>query len=246
MPTLIPAASRAMAVFEVFAREKRELSNSDMARQLSLPESSTSDLLHTLHSLGYLMRTSRTRRFYPTARLFEVARHIAENDPLSTVAQEAVEQVSARTNESVFFGVLDSNAVKIVAVQASRLPLRYIIEVGYRASLHASALGKGLLGLLPPDEARATLAKGNLRAVTEHTIVDVDVLMDRVAQGRERGWYEAHEEGSEGVHGLAVAGWIGGQPAGISLAGPAERMRKNHDEYLAALLEVRDGLMAER
>ncbi len=25
-----------------------------------------------------------------------------------------------------------------------------------------------------------------------------------------------------------------------------ERMRKNHDEYLAALLEVRDGLMADR
>ncbi|MEM5275971.1 Transcriptional regulator, IclR family [Cupriavidus taiwanensis] len=246
MPTVIPAASRAMAVFEVFAREKRELSNSDMARLLSLPESSTSDLLHTLHSLGYLMRTSRTRRFYPTGRLFEVARQIAENDPLSTVAQEAVEQVSARTNESVFFGVLDSNAVKVVAVQASRLPLRYIIEVGYRASLHASALGKGLLGLLPPEEARATLAKSPLRAVTEHTIVDADVLMDQIAQGRERGWYEAHEEGSEGVHGLAVAGWLGGQPAGISLAGPAERMRKHHDAYLAALMEVRDGLMAER
>ncbi|MGN5477112.1 helix-turn-helix domain-containing protein [Cupriavidus basilensis] len=62
---MIPAASRAMAVFEVFAREKRELSNSDMARLLSLPESSTSDLLHTLHSLGYLMRTTRHAALLP-------------------------------------------------------------------------------------------------------------------------------------------------------------------------------------
>ncbi|KAF7963392.1 IclR family transcriptional regulator [Cupriavidus sp. UYMU48A] len=245
MPTMIPAASRAMAVFEVFAREKRELSNSDMARLLSLPESSTSDLLHTLHSLGYLMRTTRTRRFYPTGRLSEIARQIAENDPLSTVAQEAIEQVSARTNESVFFGVLDGSAVKVVAVQASRLPLRYIIEVGYRAALHASALGKGLLGLLPPDEARETLSRSNLRAVTTHTVVDIDTLMGQIDKGRKRGWYEAMEEGSEGVHGLAVTGWLGGQPAGISVAGPADRMKKNHDAYLAALIEVRDALMSE-
>lgn len=243
MPTLIPAAGRAMAVFEVFAREQRELSNSDMARLLSLPESSTSDLLHTLQTLGYLMRTTRSRRFYPTGRLFEVARQIAENDPLSSVAQEAVEQVGERTNESVFFGVLDTAAVKVVAVQPSRQPLRYIIEVGSRAALHASALGKGLLSLLPPDEARAALTRSNLRALTPHTIVDIDTLMAQIARGHKRGWHEAREEGSEGVYGLAVVGLLGTQPAGISLAGPAERMKKNHDAYLAALTEVRDALM---
>src|SRR6218665_775807 len=57
----------------VFARtirpEKRELSNADLARLLDLPESSCSDLLPTLHELGYLLRTGRSRSFYPTARL---------------------------------------------------------------------------------------------------------------------------------------------------------------------------------
>ncbi len=245
MPTLIPAASRTMAVFELFAREKRELSNSDVARLLSVAESSSLDLLHTLHSLGYLMRTSRTRRFYPTARLLETARQISENDPLTTLAQEAVEQVGAKTNETVFFGVLDTTAVKVVAVQPSRMPLRYIIEVGSRAALHASALGKALLGLLPEDEARAILGKSKLRPFTEHTVVDVDELMAQVAHGRDLGRYEAREEGSEGVHGLAVSGWLGGQPVGISLAGPAERMRKNQEAYLTAMREVRDSLMAD-
>ena len=49
MPTLVPAAARTMTLLEVFAREKRELSNSDLARLMDLPESSCSDLLHTLH-----------------------------------------------------------------------------------------------------------------------------------------------------------------------------------------------------
>ncbi|MGT2492112.1 IclR family transcriptional regulator [Cupriavidus basilensis] len=245
MPTIIPAASRAMAVFEVFAREKRELSNSEMARLLSLPETSTSDLLHTLHSLGYLMRTTRTRRFYPTGRLMEITRQIAENDPLTTAAQEAVEQLVAKTNESAFFGVPEPTAVKVVASQPSRQPLRYIIDVGSRAALHASALGKGLLALLPDDEARAALENSKLRQITPHTIVDIDKLMADIAKGRKRGWHEAREEGAEGVDGLAVTGWLGGQPVGISLAGPADRMRRHRDAYLEALREVRDGLLGE-
>lgn len=246
MPTLIPAASRAMAVFEVFAREKRELSNSDMARLLQVAESSTSDLLHTLHSLGYLMRTTRSRRFYPTGRMLEAARQIAANDPLTVGAREAAEQLNVLSDESAFVGIPDATAVKVVATQPSRQPLRYILEVGARASFHASALGKALLALLPEEEARARLARHALRPLTSHTVLDVDALMAQIAEGRERGWWESREEGSDGVYGLAVSGWLGDQPVGLSLAGPGERMRKHHDAYLAVLRGVRDALLAER
>ncbi len=203
-------------------------------------------MLHTLHSLGYLMRTTRTRRFYPTGRLMELTRQIAENDPLTTLAQEAVEQLMAKTNESAFFGLLEPAAVKVVAMQPSRQPLRYIIDVGTRAALHASALGKGLLALLPDDEARAALENSTRRQITPHTIIDVDRLMTDIAKGRKRGWHEAREEGAEGVDGLAVTGSLAGLPVGISLAGPADRMRKHRDAYLEALREVRDGLLGER
>lgn len=243
MPTMIPAAGRAMAVFEVFAREQRELSNSEMARLLSLPETSTSDLLHTLHSLGYLMRTTRTRRFYPTGRLTELTRQIEKNDPLTTAAQEAVEQLGRITNETAFFGVLERNAAKVIAMQSSSQPLRYVVEVGSRVALHASAMGKSLLSLLPEDEARETLMNSDLRQITTHTIVDVEKLMAQIAKGRARGWHEAREEGSGGVDGLAIAGWLGGQPVGISLAVPVDRMRKNRDAYLEALREVGSTLL---
>jgi len=43
-----------------------------------MAESSSSDLLHTLYECGYLMRTARSRRFYPTARLFALAQALAQ------------------------------------------------------------------------------------------------------------------------------------------------------------------------
>ncbi|MDF3881541.1 IclR family transcriptional regulator [Cupriavidus basilensis] len=245
MPTLIPAASRTMAVFEVFAREQRDLSNSDVARLLSVADSSCSDLLHTLHSLGYLMRTSRTRRFYPTGRLLETARRIADSDPLAGLAQEAVDQLAERSNESAFFGVLEPMAVKVAAAAASRLPLRYILNVGERVALHASALGKAMLGLLPEDDARARLDAIRRPAVTPHTVVDVDRLIEQLQRGRELGWYEAQDEGTPGVTALAVSLWLGGQPVGLSLAGPADRIEKNRGTYLSALREVSQALQAE-
>lgn len=244
MPTLIPAAGRTMAVFEVFAREKKELSNSEMARLLSLADSSCSDLLHTLHTHGYLLRTARTRRFYPTGRLLDTARQISENDPLTTVAQEAVDQLVEKTNESAFFAVLDRAGAKLAASQPSRLPLRYILDVGQRISLHGSALGKSLLGAMPPAEAQDVVKELKLRPFTDKTITDRAVLLTQVEAGRKSGFYEARGEGSEGVSALAVSAVLNGQPIGISLAGPTERLDRHRASYLAALQEVRASLLS--
>jgi DNA-binding IclR family transcriptional regulator len=244
MPTLIPAAARTLAAFEIFAREKRELSNSEMARMLSLAESSCSDLMNTLHTLGYLMRAPRSRRFYPTARLYEIARQIAENDPLTRSAKEAVQQLVETTNESAFFGVMDRSAVKVVAAQPSRRPLRYIVNVGDRIALHASAIGKALLAELPDDEMQAQIQQIKFKPFTPDTITSAKKLQADLAQGRKQGWYESRGEGAEGVTALAVTGTLGDQAVALSLAGPAERVEKHRKAYLQALFEVRDSLQA--
>jgi DNA-binding IclR family transcriptional regulator len=239
MPATVPACARTMAVFEVFAREKRELSNSDLARLLDLPDSSCSDLIHTLHQIGYVVRTARTRRFYPSSRLFATAKEIIKNDPLFIAGSEAIELLSEKTGETTFCGLLDDGAAKIIAVHEGRYPLRYILKAGDRIALHVSALGKALLGILPADEAPRQLRLKPLRQITVGTITDPGQLEHQIAAQRARNWYCSDEEGSEGVMAFAVSGLIGDQPVAISLAGPTERMRRNHDCYLVALEQVR-------
>lgn len=241
MPSLVPACTRTMAVLEVFAREKRELSNSDMARFLDLPDSSCSDLLHTLHKGGYVLRTARTRRFYPTSRIYTVAAEIIRNDPLYAAGTEALELLVAKTGETAFCGRLDDGAVKVVASQEGHHPLRYVLASGERIALHASGMGKALLGLIgaqDPAEAARQMRLKPLRELTPRTLTDVASLEADLVIGRERGWYFADEEGNEGVSALGVAGYIGDEPMAISVGGPADRMRKNLDAYVAVLHEV--------
>jgi DNA-binding IclR family transcriptional regulator len=239
MPTTVPATLRTLAVFETFAREQRELSNAEVARLIGLPESSTSDLLHTLHEAGYLLRTVRSRRFYPTRRLLDLARQSAERDPITTFAAEAIATLSERTGETAICGRPDGARVQVVAIQEGSHVLRYMLRPGDRLTWHASALGKALLSLLPAAEIRRILQAKPLRALGPKTITDPASLEGAIEEVRARGWAWVAEEAGEGVAAIAIAGLAGGEPLAVSLAGPTTRLLASRDRYLAALEEVR-------
>ncbi|WP_424811330.1 IclR family transcriptional regulator [Roseococcus sp. YIM B11640] len=242
MPTTVPAALRTLAIFEIFAREQRELSNAEVARLMGLPESSTSDLLHTLHEAGYLLRTPRTRRFYPTRRLSETARRASDKDPLASFAAEAISVLSERTGETALCGRPDGMRVQVVGMQPGRHPLRYMRDPGERLSMHGSALGKALLALMPAAEMRRLIRSRPLRALGPATITDPDALEADIDETRARGWSWVCDEAAEGVAAIAIAGLVGEEPLAISLAGPTGRIEASKPAYLAALEEIRPQL----
>jgi DNA-binding IclR family transcriptional regulator len=239
MPTTVPATLRTLAVFETFAREQRELSNAEVARLIGLPESSTSDLLHTLHEAGYLLRTVRSRRFYPTRRLLELARQSAEKDPIATFAAEAIAALSERTGETAICGRPDGARVQVVGMQEGSHTLRYMLRPGERLAMHASALGKALLSLMPPAEMRRAIRARPLRPFGPNTITDPEALERAIGEVRARGWSWVADEAGDGVAAIAIAGLVGDEPLAISLAGPTTRLQASREVYLAALEEIR-------
>jgi DNA-binding IclR family transcriptional regulator len=240
MPAFVPAAARALAIFETFAQSKRELSNAEIAKALGVAESSSSDLLHTLYESGYLMRTARTRRFYPTARLQALTTQISANNPLALAGSEAIELLSDRTGESALCGVLGSHHVEVTGTRQGRHELRYVLEVGTRIGLHVSALGKALLAACEPADALARLQARPLKQVTPHTITDLPTLEKQLREARKRGYSSVESEGAEGVSAMAVAGELGGELLAFSVVGPTERFRRNAKAYREALLEVKE------
>jgi DNA-binding IclR family transcriptional regulator len=240
----VPAAARTMALFEVFARERRELTKSELARLLDLPESSCSDLLNTLYELGYVARTVETKRYYPTARLLNAATAIAQNDPLTMFGTEAASLLSRKVNETCVFGVLDGDRVKVLAVYEGVHRLRYVVNVGDRVSIHGTALGKALLGALPPAERARVLRLQPLRRLTENTKTDVAKLEQEIERNQKHGWQRSQSEGAEGVWSLGIADYVGTTLVALSMIGPSDRMEANHEKFLEALLSVRKTLFS--
>lgn len=235
---VVPAAARTMALFEIFAREKRELTKSEVARLLDLPESSSSDLLNTLQDLGYLSRTATTRRFYPTARLPSVAQDIGENNALASFGVEATGLLAQRSGETACCAVLARDQIKVVAAAQGHHRLRYVLELGDTFTIHGTALGKALLSGLADMEMRRILRLKPLAQLTANTKTEPRLLEEDVRAGRERGWQSAVDEGTVGVSSLALVGRVGDDNVGLGIIGPSERVTPDSDELIACLIEV--------
>jgi DNA-binding IclR family transcriptional regulator len=235
---VVPAAARTMALFEIFAREKRELTKSEVARLLDLPESSSSDLLNTLHDLGYVSRTPTTKRFYPTARLLSVAREVSENNALADFGAEATSLLAQKSGETACCAVLADDRIKVVAVAQGGYRLRYVIEVGDTFTIHATALGKALLSGVSDTEMHRILRLKPLAQLTGNTKTEPRLLEKDVRAGRERGWQNAVDEGTMGVSSLAIVGRVGDDNVGLGIIGPTERVAPNGDELTACLIGV--------
>jgi len=227
-----------MSIFEVFAREQRELTNSEIARFIGVADSTCADLLHTLYQAGYVTRTVRSKRFYPTGRLLVAAHDIVKNDPLVQISREAIDLLSEITGETALCGRLDQGFVRIIGIQEGSYALRYVMKIGEKMALHASSLGKALLAQVDDAEVARQLRIKSLRVLTPASVTDPEQVAADVAHVRERGWAESRSEGVQGVGALAVGGLVGGEPVAISLTGPQSRIDDHRERYLQALLQV--------
>ncbi|MGR4871434.1 IclR family transcriptional regulator [Variovorax sp. LARHSF232] len=239
MPQTVPAAQRAMQVFEAFARERRPLAHSELAQALDLAGSSCSDLVHTLIEAGYLLRTPKGRLLYPTSRLGDLVQRFSSTDPLLTFAAEALELLSKRSGETSMGGYLDRDKVKIFACQESPRALRYVLRPGTEVDVHSTALGKAILGTLAPTERNTLIDLLPMTQTTSHSIQDRDLLRKDIEEGVKNGVFIAREEGAEGVTAIGIAGKINDRVTALSLVGPAPRMEKRLGEYVAILLQAR-------
>ncbi|MGS1006671.1 IclR family transcriptional regulator [Achromobacter pestifer] len=239
MPQILPTAQRVLQVFEVYARERRPLTNSEMARFLDLADSSCSDLLYTLRQAGYLLRTPKSRYFHPTGRLLDVAQGISAADPLQSFASEALEILTRQSGESSMCGLLDGNKVKIYASQESPRALRYVVQPGTTFDLQVAALGKALLGEMDAAERNAVIDALPFEHVTASSITDPGTLRTQIESQLEKKYFHTRDEGNEGVSAIGIAGRVGGQLTALSIVGPTHRMDANMEKYTQVILDAR-------
>lgn len=246
MPRTVPAAQRAMQVFESFAREQRPLNNSELAQELDLAASSCSDLVHTLIEAGYLLRMPKGRLLYPTSRLRDLVQRFGVTDPLQIFASEALELLSKRSGETSMCAYLNGVKVNIFACQESPRALRYVLRPGTEVDVHSTALGKAILGALAPLERSTLIDLLPMTQTTPHSIQDRDLLRKEIEESVKKGVFIAREEGGEGVTALGIAGKINGRVTALSIVGPSSRMEKSMNAYVPILLEAQGEFFRSR
>jgi DNA-binding IclR family transcriptional regulator len=116
--------NRTLDFFEAFAAARRPLVLSELMKVLGIPVSSCHDVLRALEERGYLYEVRPRGGYYPTGRLFDLARVLVDNDPFLSRVQPVLEKLRDEAQESVFLMKAREGSLTYVAVSVRCMPPR--------------------------------------------------------------------------------------------------------------------------
>ena len=170
--------------------------------------------------------------------MFETVEVIARYDPLIDRVMPVMISLRDRTRETVILGKRQQERVIYLAVVESEQMVRYSSHSGDFKPLHASASGKVLLASLSREERRKVFEQLRLKALTSHTITDIEELEKNLLRGLARGWQQVEGENVPDVIAIAAPVVINAETYALVVTGPLHRMKVNVDKHSKALLEA--------
>jgi DNA-binding IclR family transcriptional regulator len=235
----VKTALRVIEIMEIYAREGRSLTLTELAKLLGAPMSSCLGLIRTLASLGYLYETGRRQGYYPTSRLLDIAQRISRNDPLLERVQPVLEALRDATGETVIFGKLqDDGRVLYLEVRESLNPVRYTATPGEARDVHVNSIGRAILGAMTAQARDAALSAADFTPRTGRTLTSRAALEEALRRWQEQGWYPNFGESFPDLGAIAVPVELGGVIYGVSVAGPIHRVESIIEPAVAALRQA--------
>jgi DNA-binding IclR family transcriptional regulator len=229
------SVTRVIRILEALCASARPMSLADLARALDAPKSSLAALLRGLAEEGFVVAAEGAWRLGPGAfglssALLEARRRLQSSD----LVREGMRRLAERCGETVLFGVRDEDGESLTYVDVieSHKTVRFIVPVGDRRPLYATAGGRALLAAGTDGDLRRYLDRLRPEAFTVHTETGKRGLAEAIGRARENGVAQTIDQASEGVTGTAAvirdaAGTVLGA---LIVAAPSLRLQDRLDE----------------
>lgn len=208
-------------MLEIIADAGGDISLSDLALRSSLPVPTIHRLLRTLVGVGYV-RQLPSRRYALGARLIRLGE--SASGQLGAVAQPILVRLVEELGETANMAMQDGDYIVYVAQSPSPHSMRMFTEVGRRAHMHATGVGKAIMSVLSDTAARGIVNRVGMPVLTQKSHQDVDTLLADLAVIRRCGYALDDEEQELGVRCYAVPIPNTPTPMAISVSGPLARV----------------------
>ncbi|RZT41497.1 IclR family transcriptional regulator domain-containing protein [Cupriavidus agavae] len=199
---LLDSLTKGLALLRLYAGGVDGLTMQDVSEQLDVTRAAARRLLLTLAHNGYVAQQGR--QFVLTPRVMDLGYAYFASMNLPQLARPYLQALCAEVGESCSIGMLDRDAVVLVAREEPSQLLRVDMAIGRRMPAYAHSLGRVLLAGLD-DAARADyLAGAELRPLTPFTITSREALAHKLEQVRDAGHCTLVSELADGFAGISV------------------------------------------
>lgn len=187
---------RVSAILDCFSEQASELTLSTIARRTGLAKSTTSRLVASMVSLGFLEQ--HERQISLGLRCFELGEKVIRPRSLRRLTYAHMGELRRSTGQTTHLAVLEGRHVVYIQIMSSRRGPTLPSRVGGRVLAHATGVGKALLAHASVEVVEEYIA-GGLPAVGPRTTVDPDHLRAELWRIRAQGYAIEEEESGPGI-----------------------------------------------
>jgi len=231
--------TRLLGLFDVLSLTQNGMSLAELSATLAAPKSSLLNLLRPLVAEGYLIHSEGSYRIGPSIIRLSASVMSAWNFP--KMIRPFMEELVERTGETVLLGVLnrEAEAVAFVELVNSPHPVRLQVPVGTVRPLYASPTGWLLLAYADKGFRDQYMASVQFKLKMPAGIARASITRE-MAKIRTEGVCSSLDTPITGV-GSVIAPVFDGNGeciASLTVAGPADRFRKDMDSLRGTVKEV--------
>lgn len=157
-PDTVSALERGIGVLRCFTEARRSLTSTELSRLTGVPRPTVARLASTLVTLGFLHQEAQGDRYMLGPGVVSLARVFLAGLDVRAAARPLMQRMAEQAGGSVYLAVADGlDMVIIEACRPRTTMLTPRVDVGSRAPMANSALGRAYLWALPVEERKALI-----------------------------------------------------------------------------------------
>lgn len=234
----VPALSRGLALMTQFTRDDRELTGAELSRRLNLPRASVFRMLQTLEQLGFVERAGDSGAYKLSLGVLRLGFEYLASMEITEYGRPVIEALRDASSYSAHLVVRDMREVVFVSKAVGHNTQFHSIQVGARVPVHATVLGRVLLGGIKFNDLTKLYEGVDLPARTLQTPTTLEALYNLVKQDSARGWGMSQGGFESGISTIAapVRNEHNEVSAVISISVPASSIPAQQAQELAILV----------
>ncbi|OWU83358.1 hypothetical protein ATO6_19730 [Oceanicola sp. 22II-s10i] len=235
--SVVKSAARTIQILEYLDHVRREVSGSEVAAALNFPASSTSALLRSMVTMGYLQHDRHTRTYRLTRRTGLLGAWVDPSLIRQGTLLNLVHSLANLIGETVVLARRNELSVQTIYVaDGGKNPAAPV--PGMQHCVSRSAPGMALLAMSDDRELKRIIGRINSERPRSAPAIDASDYATRLGEGRRRGSFTGP---GIGLGTAAVAQQVRHHAAGdllvLSVEGPSSRMNERLDE-IATLMRA--------
>lgn len=201
----VNSVSKALSILDCFTTSQPFLSLTQISTQLHLPKSTTLNLIRTLESEGFLIKSQESQLYSLGYKILEHSYSLRSSMTPIQAALPFLEDLKQRTSMTIYLTThYNGRVLYLDAVYPTRRIGAYSTS-GRTHPMHCTSCGKAMLATMPESTVDRIITHWGLERRTINTITEANALKKELEITRARGYAIDNEEETSGVRCIASA-----------------------------------------